>query len=104
MFTIIGVIFFLMTTDPGISKQDEIYRIDRQIEQLKELQEKYRGSSERQANNAMRWQFQRENYLSARRAWDKVSQDKQKIKEIQLQIDDLQKRREELVSGKESSS
>ena len=52
----------------------------------------------------MRWQFQNENYLNARRAWDKVAHDKQKIKEIQIQIDDLQQRKEELKKDIEKGS
>lgn len=103
MFMKLGLIFLLTATG---EKDQEIARIDRQIEELKDLQERYRYSAEKNTNNAMRWQFQSENYLNARRAWDKVAQDKQKISEIQLQIDDLKMRQAKLLeeNGKGSDS
>jgi len=79
--------------------------MDQQIAELQDLQDKYRSSAQRNTNNAMRWQFQNQNYLDARRAWDKVAQDKQKIQEIQDQIDDLENRKKQLLKehGKEQS-
>lgn len=79
------------------SVSEEVQEIDRQIEQLEDLQDRFRSSAQRNANNAMRWQFQNENYLDARRAWDKAAQDKQKIQEIQDQIDDLKVRKSKLL-------
>lgn len=70
--------------------QEEVTQIEAQIEELKNRQEKYRSSATRNSNNAMRWQFQSENYSDARKAWGKVAQDKQKIEEIQDQINDLE--------------
>lgn len=77
--------------------QEEVKKIDRQIYELQELQEKLRASAQRSVNNAMRWQFQNENYMDARRAWDKAAADKQKIQEIQDQIDDLNVRKQKLL-------
>jgi len=88
------------------SSQDEMAKIDAQIEELKDLQDKYRSSMKRHADNALRWQFQNENYLDARRAWDQAAQDKQKIQEIQDQIDDLENRKKKLAEehGADSAS
>lgn len=81
--------------------QDEVKQIDRQIEQLKDLQDRLRSDAQRNVNNAMRWQFQRENYLDARRAWDRVAADKQKIKELQDQIDDLEAKKQKILKEHE---
>jgi len=99
-----GALFFLALLAQG-SWQDEVQQMDQQIAELQDLQDKYRSSAQRNTNNAMRWQFQNQNYLDARRAWDKVAQDKQKIQEIQDQIDDLENRKKQLLKehGKEQS-
>ncbi len=91
----LGLIFLslIATTD----WKEEVKQIDQQIEQLEDLQDKYRSNARRNTNNAMRWQFQNENYLDARRAWDRASEDKQKIQEIQDQIDDLQLRKKKIL-------
>lgn len=95
MLTSIGI--FFLTLMAAAAWQDEVKQIDQQIQQLQDLQNKLRSNAQRNANNAMRWQFQRENYLDARRAWDHVAADKQKIKEIQDQIDDLETRRQNIL-------
>jgi DNA repair exonuclease SbcCD ATPase subunit len=84
--------------------QDEVKQIDRQIESLQDLQDKLRSNATRNANKAMRWQFQNENYSDARRAWDQVAEDKQKIQELQDQIDDLKAKRKKILDahGKKS--
>ena len=81
----------------ALSWQDEVQQIDQQVEQLEDLQDRLRSKARKNVNNAMRWQFQNENYLDARRAWDKVAQYKQKIQEVQDQIDDLKKRKNSLL-------
>lgn len=78
----------------------DMQEIDAQIEQLKAQQEKYASDADKQAHDAMRWQFQSENYMDARRAWDRVASDKQKIKEIQDQIDQLEAEKQKTVNGK----
>lgn len=80
-----------------IGWQIDIKQIDKQIEELEDLKEKYESSMQRNMNNAMRWQFQKENYLDARRAWEQAAQEKQKIREIQDQIDDLKSRKEQIL-------
>lgn len=95
MIVKIGLI--LLSFFPIAQWENEVKQIDEQIQALTTLQEKYRSSAQRGINNAMRWQFQNQNYLDARRTWEKVAQDKQKIKEIQDQIDDLEKRKTEIL-------
>ena len=95
MFKHLG--FFLMTLIAAGNWQDEVAEIDKQIGQLQDLQDRYKSSAERNVNNAMRWQFQNENYLDARRAWDQAAQEKQKIRELQDQIDDLRRRRDGIL-------
>ncbi|MDN3506663.1 MAG: hypothetical protein P0S96_05490 [Simkaniaceae bacterium] len=79
------------------SWQDEVKQIDQQIENLQDLQDKLKSSATKKANKAMRWQFQNENYSDARRAWDQVAADKQKIQELQDQIDDLKAKKEKII-------
>lgn len=88
---------FLTTLIASPNWQIEVAGIDKQISQLQTLQDRYKSSAERNVNNAMRWQFQNENYLDARRAWDQAAQEKQKIREIQDQIDDLRRRRDQIL-------
>lgn len=96
-------LFFLATL---IGWQEDVKEIDTQIEELTSLKEKYQASMRRNTNNAMRWQFQKENYMDARRAWDQAAQEKQKIREIQDQINDLQKRKKSILQkhGQKNSS
>lgn len=103
MFSVLGI--FFLTLVANLSWEDEIKEIDQQIEQLQQLQEQLRASAQRNVNNAMRWQFQQENYLDARRAWDKAAADKQKIQELQDQIGDLEKRKKKILEehGQKSS-
>ncbi len=93
---VLGLISLFMTLFAAASPQEEIAQIDKQIESLQNLQDSLRSSAQRNANNAMRWQFQKENYMDARRAWDQVASDKQKIQELQDQIDDLEARKQKL--------
>ncbi len=86
----------LLTQNETLTKEQEVQAIDKQIEELQDLQDKYISSAKRKAGNAMRWQFQSENYLDARRAWDQAARDKQIAEEIQIQIDDLETRKKEL--------
>jgi hypothetical protein len=82
--------------EESMTPQQELQAIDKQIEVLKDERDKYISSAKRNANKAMRWQFQKENYSDARRAWDQVARDKKMAEEIQLQIDDLETRKREL--------
>lgn len=93
---LLGLISFFLTLFVAASPQEEIAQIDKQIVSLQDLQDSLRSSAQRNANNAMRWQFQKENYMDARRAWDQVASDKQKIQELQDQIDDLEAKKSEL--------
>lgn len=89
----------------GTQWQDELNQINSHITQLEELQDKLRSRAQKNANNAMRWQFQSENYRDARRAWESAAQDKQKIEEIQTQLDILQQRKQRILKehGTEAS-
>ena len=93
MFIKFGILFFLTIA----SWQDDVKQIDKQVEDLGDLQDKLRSNAQRNTNNAMRWQFQSENYLDARRAWDQVAADKQKIQELQDQIDDLNAKKQKIL-------
>lgn len=91
------ILFFLASNIENVPWQDQITQMNVQIAELKETQDRYRSSVEKNINNAMRWQFQNENYADARRAWEKVAAEKQKVKEIQEQIDDLEIRKAEIL-------
>ena len=95
---------FLLSWIVAAAWQEDVKEIDQQIEQLQGLQEKYRWNMQRNVNNAMRWQFQNQNYLDARRAWDQAAQEKQKIQEIQDQIDDLTARKKQILQEHGESS
>ncbi len=85
----------LLTT--SYTWQDQVKEIDQVIQELEGQKESYRRKAQKNTNNAMRWQFQRNNYMDARRAWDKVVESKQKMVEIQDQIDDLKARKKVII-------
>jgi len=93
---LLKILLSLLPLVANPTPQEEVREIEQQIADLEDLQEKYRSKASRDANNAMRWQFQNENYMDARRAWDQVAEDKQKIQEIQDQIDDLEARKKKI--------
>jgi len=97
----LAILFFLAVGSP----QEEVKQIDQQIENLQNLQDKLRSDAKRNTNKAMRWQFQNENYSDARRAWDQVAAAKQKIQELQDQIDDLEAKKQKILKehGEKSS-
>ena len=87
-----------LQAEESVSWEVQVQEIDEQIQELDDLQDKYRSSAQRNVNNAMRWQFQNENYLDARRAWEQVARDKQIIKEIQDQIEDLKAQKQGILT------
>ncbi|NGX45297.1 MAG: hypothetical protein K940chlam2_00443 [Chlamydiae bacterium] len=95
-FLLILLPFVLFAQEETLPKEQEVQAIDKQIEELQDMKAKYTSSAKRNANKAMRWQFQKENYSDARRAWDLVARDKKIVEEIQVQIDDLEARKREL--------
>lgn len=106
MFTKWMVFFLALCSVVSASWQEEVQQIDKQVEGLQDIQDKYRSRAKKNANDAMRWQFQSENYLDARRAWDRAAADKQKIQEIQDQIDDLNQKKQQILEkhGQKQSS
>lgn len=95
MFTKLGLIFLTLIADGAW--QDELQKIDSQVSQLEELQERLRKDAQKNSNNAMRWQFQGENHRDARKAWDRAAQEKQKIEEIQGHLDTLKERKRKIL-------
>jgi len=77
--------------------RSELESIDRQLPELRDMQEQLRSSIAKKSNNAMRWQFQNENYLDARRAWDQVAREKEQMAAVQKKIDELETRQQELL-------
>lgn len=92
-YLLIFLSLFLMAA----SWQDRLTEIDQQIQILTEARNKAQATAEREANNAMRWQFQKENYLDARRAWDNAAKNKRMVGEFQGQIDQLNFEREQIL-------
>lgn len=77
--------------------QDELEKIDRQIEQLEGLQERLRRDAQKNAGNAMRWQSQSDQHNEARRAWDRAAQEKEKIEEIDGHLAKLRDRKQAIL-------
>ncbi len=88
---------FFLTLVANAEWQDELQKIDRQIGQLEELQQRLRSDAQKNANNAMRWQFQSDQHREARRAWDRAAQEKEKIEEIQGHLDKLKARKQTIL-------
>lgn len=94
---IIGSNSETFAADPPVNRQQELQTIDQKIFELREAQERARSLAERKANNAIRWQFQNENYMDARRAWDEVAALKTQIQEMQVEVDKLEARKQEIL-------
>lgn len=87
----------LSNTNQAIESHVEVQTIEKEIYQLQETQEQIQSTIRRKANDAMRWQFQSQNYLEARRAWDEIALGKEKIREIEKRIEQLETRKKELL-------
>ena len=64
--------------------------IDAQIKQLQQERDFYLSRAYRRDLNSMRWQFDSQYYLDARRAYEQSELDRQKAAEIQKKIDKLE--------------
>ncbi len=77
--------------------QSQVTDLDKRIKSLQELKGRYEGSALRHENNAMRWQFEDEYKLEARRAYSQAEFDREVARKIQSQIDDLNAQRAEIL-------
>jgi chromosome segregation ATPase len=77
--------------------QAELEKIDRQISQLEEMQERLRSDAQKNEHRGMSLQFQKESSHEARKAWQRAAQEKQKIEEIQGHLDRLRARKQQIL-------
>lgn len=77
--------------------QADLEKIDRQISQLEEMQQRLRSDAHKNEQQAMSMQFQKENSHEARRSWKRAAQEKQKIEEIQGYLDRLRARKQQIL-------
>jgi ABC-type phosphate transport system auxiliary subunit len=101
LFLLFGSMCLFAEEGQALTWQEQVTKIDEQIQELQDLHDKLNSSNQRNINNAMRWQFENENYLDARRAWDQVARNKQAMQEIQDQVNDLQTERQRIVKEHE---
>ncbi len=75
----------------------ELDSINKEIEVLKDRRNMYLARAYNNDLNAERWQFESNRYLDARQAWNDADADREAARRIQLQIDALEKKREQIL-------
>ncbi len=75
----------------------EVQQIDRELEQLKDLKNRYKASAARHEDEAIRWQFEQNLKQESRRAYRQAELDREMEQQIQSRIDYLQAKREQIV-------
>lgn len=78
----------LAQLDPAA--QEEVRKIDTELEQLEDLKGRYRSSASRHENEASRWQFEQNLKQEARRAAQQAELDREMERQIQARIDYLE--------------
>jgi hypothetical protein len=77
--------------------QEELQQINKQLDDLKDLRDRYDASATRHENDAMRWQFEQNLKQESRRAYKQAELDRAAEKKIQVQIDELEARKAEIL-------
>lgn len=78
---------------------EEIARIDSQIEELQRMKRGFESRALRHDSQAEYLQFDDQAYLETRRHWQLAEENRIKAAKVQEEIDKLQVRRQQLVSG-----
>ncbi len=96
------LLFFLLlgAASPPSSWQTEAESIDQQIEELKELKRGYEGRALSHENQAEQLQFIQGELSEAKRHWRIAEDNRAVAKKIQQDIDELERRKAELLKGK----
>lgn len=101
VFVLCSLFFFFNNTKNFAQEQfdwkQEIQEIDEKIKQLDDLKEFYSSRIAEDSTNALRWEFQDENYPDARKAWERVEKDQNQLDQIENQIHNLQSKRAEIL-------
>lgn len=77
--------------------QEKIDQIDQQITLLENHKTKLKMEISKEKNNAMRWQSQNGSSLEAKRAWQDIDIKEKTIQDIDLKIDGLRQKKEQLL-------
>lgn len=96
-FMIIKWILLLTTLIAEPTWQDQLDAINSELAELKDQQQKSQSRINKKKNDAMRWQFQNNNYIDARRAWDQIAREKEILQKIEERIDQLQSQKQEIL-------
>lgn len=99
LFFLSSSFLFAVESVPEIDPKKEMSEVQRKIDELRNLQDKYRSQVQKNLNNAMRWQFQSENHREARRAWEDAAEQKKKIEEMDHHIETLERRKKQLLKN-----
>lgn len=80
-----------------VDPKTELQQIDKEIEELQDLKNRYKASAARHEDEAIRWQFQQNLKQEARRAYQQADLDREMVKKIQVRIDYLEARKAQLI-------
>lgn len=93
-----GVLYFGTDfAEEEITPNEQVDQIDREIKQMKDLQNRYRAAARRFEDEGMRFQFQADMQQEAKRAYKKAELAKEKVKDLQAQIDALNEKKAEIL-------
>ena len=93
---IIFVSLFFMASISGV--QEQVDQIDQRIEKLTEEKNSKEAEAARAEDEGMQWEFEDDQQLEARGAFEREDAAKERIKELDAEIESLKKRKAKLLN------
>jgi hypothetical protein len=97
LFLILTSLVCFVSASADSKWKEEVDAIDRQIEDLKELQRGYEGRALSHENQAELLQFKQGELPNARRQWMLADENRVIAEKIQQDIDDLEKKKQQIL-------
>ena len=87
----------LLAADPAMEGcRIEVKKIDQQIEKLEKERELHAQKAQQYQQEGDRWRFSTNNIEDAYQAWGSADKERRQMQSIQLQIDELQERKDRI--------
>jgi hypothetical protein len=84
------------------NRNSEIEKIDRQIEELSDEKQRHEAAAFYYREEADRWQFYPGRLQDARNSFERQAEEEERARALQRKIDQLKKRREELLQNEKN--
>jgi hypothetical protein len=86
-------------TAPAYGPQAELTQLNEAIQKAEDLRGSHLAAAARAEDQGMRWQFMQDQKQEAKRAFERADEHKKEAQLQQQRIDQLKKRRDELLKG-----